>query len=144
MLCEITDCYFNMFFVETQLRKENLKSIIWVPEFGCPTQYTGFPNSINMTLIYIYIYIHRHVFRLSQDSSVWQGLTSREQQISLECSKHLVLSFAKMLVVWWTNKKHSALICVLQSAQLINSEHIYPQTRILSFPGLISVAWVNK
>ena len=48
----------------------------------------------------MYIYIHRHVFRPSQDSSVWLGLTSREQLMSPECSKHQVLSFAKMLVVW--------------------------------------------
>ena len=34
--------------------------------------------------IYIYIYIHRHVFRPSQDSSVWLGLTSREQLMSPE------------------------------------------------------------
>ena len=34
----------------------------------------------------IYIYIHIHVFRPSQDSSVWLGLTSREQLMSPECS----------------------------------------------------------
>ena len=31
-------------------------------------------------------------------------------------------NFAKMLVVWWTNKKHSVLISVLQNTQWINSE----------------------
>ena len=40
-----------------------------------------------------------YVFGPSQDSSVWLGLTSREQLMSPECSKHQVLSFAKMLVV---------------------------------------------
>ena len=70
------------------------------------------------------IHIHRHVFRSSQDSSVWLMLTSREQPMSPECSKYQVLSFAKMLVVWWTNKKYSVLISVLQSAQWINSERI--------------------
>ena len=52
--------------------------------------------------IYIYTYIHIHIqmFRFSQDSSVWLGLTSREQLMSPECSKHQVLSFAKMLAVW--------------------------------------------
>ena len=79
------------------------------------------------------IYIHRHVFRPSQDSSAWLELTSREQLMSLECSKHQVLSFAKMLVVWCTNKKHSVLISVLQGARWINSERIYPQTRVLSW-----------
>ena len=44
-------------------------------------------------------YIHRHVFRPSQNSSVCLRLTSRGQPISPECSKHQVLSFAKMLVV---------------------------------------------
>ena len=48
-----------------------------------------------------------------------------------------------MLVVWWTNRS-SVLISVLQSAQWINSERIYPQTRVLSFTGLISVARVNE
>ena len=49
--------------------------------------------------IYIYIYIHRHVFRPSQDSSVWLGLTSKVQLMSPECSKHQVLRFVKILVV---------------------------------------------
>ena len=56
--------------------------------------------------IYIYIYIYSHAFRPSQYSAVWLGLTSREQLMSPECSKHQVLSFAKMLAVWWTNKKY--------------------------------------
>ena len=49
---------------------------------------------------YIYIYNNRHVFCPSQDSSVWLGLTSREQLMSPECCKHQVLSFAKMLYIW--------------------------------------------
>ena len=73
-------------------------------------------------------YIHRHVFRPFRDSSVWLGLSSRKQLISPECSKHQVLSFAKMLVVWWTNKKYSILISVLQSAQWINLERISTDT----------------
>ena len=32
--------------------------------------------------IYIYIYIHSHVLRPPQDSSVWLGLTNREQRTS--------------------------------------------------------------
>ena len=74
--------------------------------------------------------------RPSQDSSVWLWLTSREQLMSTEYSKHQVVSFTKILVVWWTNRKYSVLISVLQSAQWINSERIYPQTRVSSFPGL--------
>ena len=69
-----------------------------------------------------------HVFRPSHDSSVWLGSKSREQLMSPECSKNQVLSFAKMLVVCWTNKKYSVLISVLQSAQWINSECIYPHS----------------
>ena len=45
--------------------------------------------------IYIYIYIHIHVFGPSQDSSLWLRLTSREQLMSPECSKHQVLSFCE-------------------------------------------------
>ena len=33
------------------------------------------------------MYIRRHVFRPSQNSSVWLASTSREQLMSLECSK---------------------------------------------------------
>ena len=47
-------------------------------------------------IVYIYLI---NVFRLAQDSSEWLGLTSREQSISPECSKHQVLNLAKMLVV---------------------------------------------
>ena len=50
MYCEIIDCYFNVFFVEIQLKKENLKSAFWLPEFGCPNHYTGLPNALNMSL----------------------------------------------------------------------------------------------
>ena len=53
--------------------------------------------------IYIYVYIYPHirihVFHPAQDSSVWFGLTSREELMPLECSTHQVLSLAKMLVV---------------------------------------------
>ena len=44
---EITDRYFNFFFVEIQLKKENLKSDFWAPEFGHPNQYTGLSNGLN-------------------------------------------------------------------------------------------------
>ena len=97
---------------------------------------------IYTSYIYIYIYIHRHMFCPSQDLSVWLGLMSREQLMSPECSKHQVLSFAKMLVVWWTNKKYSVLISVLQSAQWVNSERIYPYTHVSSFPGLTYISYI--
>ena len=41
MHCKIFYHYFNVLFVEIQLKKENLKSVFWVPEFGCPNWYTG-------------------------------------------------------------------------------------------------------
>ena len=44
-------------------------------------------------------HIHIHVFHPAQDSSLWLRLTSGEQLMSPECSKHQVLSLAKMLVV---------------------------------------------
>ena len=49
MHCEIiaTSTYF---FVEIQLKKENLKSVFLAPEFGCPNWYIDFPNSLNMSL----------------------------------------------------------------------------------------------
>ena len=39
--------------------------------------------------IYIYIYIHRHVFHPAQESSMWLRITSREQLMFSECSKHI-------------------------------------------------------
>ena len=59
----------------------------------------------------IYIHIHMHVFRPAQDSSVWLGSTSREQLMSPECSKHQVLSFAKMLLVNEQKKKFYSHQC---------------------------------
>ena len=49
--------------------------------------------------IFIYIYIHIHVFRPSQDSSVWLELTSGEQLMSPECSKHQVLKNYKKTII---------------------------------------------
>ena len=84
------------------------------------------------------------MFRPLQESSLWLRLTNREQLMSPKCSKQQVLSFAKMLVVWRTNKNYFVLTGVLQNAQPINSERIYAQTRHSSFPGLISVVRVNE
>ena len=50
--CEIIDHCCNVFFVEIQLKKEHLKNVFWVPEFGCPDWYTGLPNSLNMSLVF--------------------------------------------------------------------------------------------
>ena len=61
--------------------------------------------------------IHRHVFRPSQDSLVWLTLTRREYVMSPECTKHQVLSFTKMLVVWRPSQNYCVLISVLQTAQ---------------------------
>ena len=38
------------FFLEIQLKKQNLKSVVWALEFGHPKQYTGLPNSLDMFL----------------------------------------------------------------------------------------------
>ena len=43
--------------------------------------------------MYLYIYIHIHVFRPSQDSSVWLGLTSREQLMSQEANIYIYICF---------------------------------------------------
>ena len=77
-----------------KLFKEKNETFHFVKYFGI-----AFINYI-FIYIYIYIYIHRHMFHPSQDSSVWLGLTTREQLMSPECSKNQVLNFAKMLVVW--------------------------------------------
>ena len=47
MHCKIIDCYFNIFFVEIQLEKQNWKNVIWGLEFGCPNWYLGVPNGLD-------------------------------------------------------------------------------------------------
>ena len=49
------------------------------------------------------------MFCPSQDSSVWLGLTSREQLMLTECSKHQLLRLAKMLVAKF-NHPHPPLL----------------------------------
>ena len=73
-------------------------------------------------------YLYRHVFRPSQNSSVWLRLTRREQLMSPDPSKHQMLSIAKMLVVLWMNEIHSVLISVLESGQWLNSERMCTDT----------------
>ena len=73
--------------------------------------------------IYIYIYIHMHVFRPSQVSSVWLGLTSREQLISPECSRHQVLSFALPKCLWCGERTKNILFSSVFSRVL--NERIY-------------------
>ena len=40
MYCDITDRYFNVFFVEMQLKRENLTGVLWVhkPAYWSPKQ----------------------------------------------------------------------------------------------------------
>ena len=51
MHCEIIDHYFNIFFVEMQLKKDTFKTVFWAQEFGCPNQYTALSDSLDMSLI---------------------------------------------------------------------------------------------
>ena len=137
-------CSFYLFrFLDYQMEHYEVQ-VNWNKDYGALFHYhTHIYIYIYIYIhIHIYIYIHRHVFRPSQDSSVWLRLTSREQLMSPDWSKHQVLSFAKMLVVWRTNKNYSVLISVLQSVQWIHSERIYPQTRVSSFPELNTV-WLK-
>ena len=56
MHCEIVDRYFNILFVEMQLKKENLKKKFW----EWPNWFTGLPNGLN---------IHRHIKFFSLENS---------------------------------------------------------------------------
>ena len=49
--CEIIDRYLKAFFVEIQLKKENLKIVFQEPEFERPNQYTGLPNGLDISLL---------------------------------------------------------------------------------------------
>ena len=51
MHCEMTDCYFNIYFIKIQLKIENLKIVFWMPEFGHPNWYTRLPNGLNASLV---------------------------------------------------------------------------------------------
>ena len=44
MHCEITDCYFNVFFVEMQLKKENMKSVFFGARVWAPKSVYRSPN----------------------------------------------------------------------------------------------------
>ena len=58
LLCnfEIIRCTVNLvitvqhIFVEVKLKKENLKSNFWAPEFGHPNRYTSLQNGLGMLL----------------------------------------------------------------------------------------------
>ena len=50
MFYEIIDDYINIFFDDIQLKKENLKSDFWVPEFRHPSRYTSLSNSLDTSL----------------------------------------------------------------------------------------------
>ena len=64
------------------------------------------------------------MFRPVQDSLGWLGLMSREQLMSPECSKHQVLSFAKMLVV---NKQKNILF---SSVLMMNMQNLGSQESV--------------
>ena len=56
MHCEIIDCYFSVFFVEIQLKKENVKSIflgtkVWTPYWSPkrPGYVTGYMGCLKLT-----------------------------------------------------------------------------------------------
>ena len=51
MHCEISDRQLNIFFVEIQLKKENLTSAFWAPEFRHPNRYIGFLDSLNRSMV---------------------------------------------------------------------------------------------
>ena len=72
--------------------------------------------------IYIYKYIHIHVFRPSQDSSVWLGLTSREQMMSPECSKKVY----KFIKVYKRGNKDSRFHITLIVSTGASDRSFYP------------------
>lgn len=41
------------FFVETQVKKENLKIGFWVSEFKCASCYISLPNVLNVSLVFV-------------------------------------------------------------------------------------------
>ena len=66
--CGIIDRYVNEFFVEIQLKNENLISVFWVPKFGCPNLHTGLPNGLD-TSLHLWIIIFFNLFFLWSKTS---------------------------------------------------------------------------
>ena len=48
--------FSTYFSIETQLKKENLKSVFWVREFGSPNLYNGLPNGLDMSQLKVVNY----------------------------------------------------------------------------------------
>ena len=90
--------------------------------------------------MYIYIYIYRHVFCPSQDLSVWLMSTSREQLMSPECSKHQVLSFAKMLMLC---QNQVYFIYVSAYSRFFFGCNYFTQSSVLRFENNISIRVVK-
>ena len=51
MNCEITDCHFNVFFVEIKLKKVNFKKVC-----GHSNQYTGLRNNLDTSLMKVFFF----------------------------------------------------------------------------------------
>ena len=69
------------------------------------------------------------MFLLSQDSSLWLGLTSIEQLMSPECSKHQFLSFAKMFYIYIYMYIYKIYICIYIYIHIIYVYiYIFPYT----------------
>ena len=75
------------------------------------------------------------MFHPSQDSSVWLGLTSREELMSPECSKDQVLNFAKMLyakmymyIYKYMYKSDMPLFWIVPEFQIYNERSIILRT----------------
>ena len=89
MHCEIIDCYFNIFFVEIQLKKKNLKSVFWVPKL-VDWSPKG-PENITNIYTHILSFFVRKQYQPSQNSQKSAVLKSEKRcnQKKNECQEEL-------------------------------------------------------
>ena len=107
MHCEIIDP-----FVEIQLKELNLKSDFWVPELGCPNQYTSLPNGQDMTLrrlnsVNAWLWLFQPFFSLTCSSNITKGIWSRDWQPLTDSSHQL----DRLKNQWNTLKCYLIIVC---------------------------------
>ena len=101
MDCEIIDHYFNIFLVEIQPEKENLKGVFWAPKLSCPNQYNGLPNILNTPLQienlitpFVHIDLKTTVRQLLEiKKSIWNRRQTKLNQIKFVPLTKLNLGF---------------------------------------------------
>ena len=101
--------FFSLFEIYIYIclwRGERAKNILFLPVFS---------RVLNKWIQSVYI--HRHVFHPSHDSSVWLGLTNREQLMSPESSQQQGWAFPKCL---WCGERTKDILLTPVFSRVLN------------------------